>query len=99
MATYNDTQAPVLHGRAYVYGNTSGRLIASSVELSFWGGVSSQTGDVIDYYHPLSGMSLKDAIVAIPVTAARVLAVALFWSSYSIKRGRKRFYFNEGTTS
>ena len=38
----------------------------SSVGLSFWGGVSPKTGDVIDRHHPLNGLSLKGKILALP---------------------------------
>ncbi|PYH88523.1 DUF521 domain protein [Aspergillus ellipticus CBS 707.79] len=50
----------------YVNGTASGLLIASDVELSFWGGVHPQTGEIIDRHHPLSGQFLPDAILAIP---------------------------------
>lgn len=55
-----------LHGNALVHGSASGTLLASNVELSFWGGVSSYTGEIIDRHHPLSGRHLRDTILAIP---------------------------------
>ncbi|KAF3063149.1 Uncharacterized protein CFAM422_010499 [Trichoderma lentiforme] len=54
------------HGTAYVQGNASGPLVASNLELSFWGGVDPLTSKVIDHHHPLSGRHLQDAILAIP---------------------------------
>ncbi|GKZ27409.1 hypothetical protein AbraIFM66951_005298 [Aspergillus brasiliensis] len=57
---------PLCHGVPHVKGTASGRLIASHVELSFWGGVDPQTGRVIDQHHPLSGHSLEGRILAIP---------------------------------
>lgn len=57
---------PVIHGTAYVHGNASADLIASDLELSFWGGVDPQTGEVIDRHHPLSGRNLQGSILAIP---------------------------------
>ncbi|KAM5348949.1 hypothetical protein ACJ41O_008772 [Fusarium nematophilum] len=54
------------YGTAYVQGRASGKLIASDLELSFWGGVDPQTGEVIDRHHALSGQYLQDAILAIP---------------------------------
>ncbi|EHA25643.1 hypothetical protein ASPNIDRAFT_43942 [Aspergillus niger ATCC 1015] len=57
---------PLCHGDPHVQGTASGRLIASHVELSFWGGVDPQTGQVIDQHHPLSGHSLEGCILAIP---------------------------------
>ncbi|KAK7417268.1 hypothetical protein QQX98_004702 [Neonectria punicea] len=53
-------------GRAYVQGKASGDLMASSLELSFWGGVNPQTGEIIDRHHTLSGRYLRDMILAIP---------------------------------
>jgi cis-L-3-hydroxyproline dehydratase len=56
----------VLTGTAYVRGTAAGRIIASNLELSFWGGVDPLTGEVIDRHHPLSGQRLADRILAIP---------------------------------
>ncbi|KAL7818043.1 DUF521 domain-containing protein [Trichoderma aethiopicum] len=53
-------------GTAYVQGTASGPLIASKLELSFWGGVDPQTSQVIDHHHPLSGKFLQGTILAIP---------------------------------
>ncbi|GAQ46971.1 hypothetical protein AtubIFM57143_008467 [Aspergillus tubingensis] len=57
---------PLCHGVPHVKGTASGRLIASHVELSFWGGVDPQTGRVIDQHHPLTGHTLEGRILAIP---------------------------------
>ncbi|KAL7935566.1 hypothetical protein V8C35DRAFT_257821 [Trichoderma chlorosporum] len=54
------------HGTAYVQGSASGPLIASNLELSFWGGVDPQTSEVIDHHHPLSGKYLQGSVLAIP---------------------------------
>ncbi|KAL0261810.1 hypothetical protein SLS55_003242 [Diplodia seriata] len=55
-----------VHGTAYVSGRASGEVVASDVEISFWGGVNPLTGEVIDRHHPLSGRSLKGAVLVIP---------------------------------
>lgn len=60
-----DLQESVLSGTAHVQGTATGTLVTSDVELSFWGGVNSQTGEVIDRHHPLSGQYLQDTILAI----------------------------------
>ncbi|KAL6890882.1 hypothetical protein GGI43DRAFT_209467 [Trichoderma evansii] len=54
------------HGIAYVQGKASAPLVASNLELSFWGGIDPQTSEVIDRHHPLSGKYIQDAILAIP---------------------------------
>ncbi|EYE91189.1 DUF521 domain protein [Aspergillus ruber CBS 135680] len=53
-------------GTSYVQGTASGKLLASNIELSFWGGVNPQTGEIIDRHHTLSGQFLQDTILAIP---------------------------------
>ena len=56
----------VVSGTAFVHGEAAGEIIASDVELSFWGGVDPATGEVIDRHHPLSGRILTGKILAIP---------------------------------
>lgn len=53
-------------GVAYVEGRASGKLLASNLELSFWGGVDAQSSEIIDRHHPLSGHYIQDSILAIP---------------------------------
>jgi cis-L-3-hydroxyproline dehydratase len=55
-----------LFGTAYVRGKAAGRVVASNLELSFWGGVDPRTGEVIDQHHPLCGQRLEGRILAIP---------------------------------
>lgn len=55
-----------LRGTAYVHGKASGRLLVSDLELSFWGGVDPQTGEIIDRHHTLSGQFLQGTVLAIP---------------------------------
>jgi hypothetical protein len=56
----------LLHGRALVSGQATGAVLFSDVELSFWGGVNPQTGEIIDRHHPLSGAVISGKILAIP---------------------------------
>lgn len=56
----------VFSGTAFVHGEASGEIIASDVELSFWGGVDPFSGEVIDRHHPLSGQILTGRILVIP---------------------------------
>lgn len=53
-------------GTAFVHGAACGEVVASDVELSFWGGVDPETGEVIDRHHPLSGQILTGKILVIP---------------------------------
>jgi predicted aconitase/predicted aconitase with swiveling domain len=56
----------IVYGTPHVEGSVSGELLASNLELSFWGGVDHVTGEVIDRSHPLVRQCLKDKILAIP---------------------------------
>ncbi|KAG4288791.1 hypothetical protein FPRO06_03613 [Fusarium proliferatum] len=53
-------------GTAYVQGRATAKLLASDLELSFWGGVDPQTSEIIDRHHPLSGQYLQNTVLAIP---------------------------------
>ncbi|KAB0503902.1 aconitase X [Pseudomonas moorei] len=55
-----------LTGRSLVAGAAQGALLFADVGLSFWGGVDSATGEVIDRHHPLSGEYLAGRVLAIP---------------------------------
>lgn len=61
-----DAHSSTLDGTAHVSGTSSGQLLASDLELSFWGGVDHVTGKVIDRSHPLCGQYMKDKVVALP---------------------------------
>ncbi|WP_122419419.1 aconitase X [Pseudomonas viridiflava] len=56
----------ILTGRSLVGGSAQGELLFADVGLSFWGGVNSLTGDVIDQHHPLAGKNLAGRVLAIP---------------------------------
>ena len=53
-------------GRFLVAGTGQGELLVSETPLSFWGGVDSRTGAIIDRHHPLRGQSLAQRVLAIP---------------------------------
>ena len=53
-------------GRSLVAGAAQGALLFADVGLSFWGGVDSASGEVIDRHHPLSGAHLAGRVLAIP---------------------------------
>jgi hypothetical protein len=56
----------VFSGADFVHGEALGEIIASDVELSFWGGVDPFSGEVIDRHHPLSGQILTGKVLVIP---------------------------------
>ncbi|KAH1560667.1 hypothetical protein KXV37_008059 [Aspergillus fumigatus] len=54
------------HGHCLVDSAATGKLLYANVGLSFWAGVDSQTGEIIDRHHPLHGQSVNGRILAIP---------------------------------
>jgi len=52
--------------RVLVDGFGEGELLALDAPLSFWGGVSIESGRLIDPAHPQSGVSLTGTIVVLP---------------------------------
>ena len=47
-------------------GSAEGPIIWSAEPLSFWGGVSPETGSVIDVHHPLLGVCLTGGVLMMP---------------------------------
>jgi predicted aconitase with swiveling domain len=64
MVLYSDFKT--LYGKMLIEGVAEGQVLASTVGLSFWGGVDPETGIIIDRHHPLHGSSLAGKIFAIP---------------------------------
>src|SRR5262249_20325135 len=56
----------IYSGQFLVAGEGQGDLLVSETALSFWGGVDSRTGAIIDRHHPLRGQSLAGRVLAIP---------------------------------
>lgn len=62
------TNSPIqtLFGQPFVSGTSTGEILATDTELSFWGGVDPIKGEVIDRHHPLSGQLLEGRVLALP---------------------------------
>jgi predicted aconitase with swiveling domain len=58
----------ILRGKPVISGYASGKLVVSREPLSFWGGYDSDTGEIIDRHHHLSGEVVKGCILAVPGT-------------------------------
>ncbi len=56
----------MIEGSVLVHGTASGPIVFSNTGLSFWGGIELTTGDVIDQHHPLYGINISGAVLAIP---------------------------------
>ncbi len=55
-----------LIGRPIVAGSAEGPALVSREPLSFWGGISPRTGEVIDRRHELSGASVTGKVFVFP---------------------------------
>ena len=75
----------VFVGRALIPGDASGVLLVSREPLSFWGGYDSESGEVIDRRHPLSGQNAAGRILAIPGTRGSSTTTAVLLEA--IRRG------------
>lgn len=53
-------------GACFVKGRAEGEVLASDLELSFFGGVDPSSGEIVDRHHPLSGQVLTDRVLVIP---------------------------------
>jgi predicted aconitase/predicted aconitase with swiveling domain len=58
--------AQQIEGKSLVPGRAKGDVLFSDVSLSFWGGVDTATGQVIDRRHPLWGKTVSGKVLAIP---------------------------------
>lgn len=55
-----------LIGKAVVAGSAEGAALVSKEPLSFWGGVSPHTGEIIDRRHERSGANVSGRIFVFP---------------------------------
>lgn len=58
--------ASLIAARVLVAGEAAGDLLVASEPLSFWGGYSQTTGEIIDRRHPLSGRIAAGRMLALP---------------------------------
>ena len=49
-----------------VRGKANGEVLKLDEPLSFWGGVDTETGEIIDSRHPQGGMSVKGKVLMMP---------------------------------
>lgn len=49
-----------------VVGDAEGEVLVLSEPLSFWGGVSEASGDVIDVHHPQHGTNVAGRVLVMP---------------------------------
>jgi len=74
-----------LRGKVIIPGQAHGKALVSNEPLSFWGGYESQTGEIIDRRHTLSGSIAKDKILAIPFTRGSSTTTAVLLEAIRAK--------------
>ena len=55
-----------LQGRKIYKGKAEGEALVTGVDLSFYGGVDPETGEVVEKDHPLEGLSVSGKILVMP---------------------------------
>jgi predicted aconitase with swiveling domain len=55
-----------LQGRKIYKGKAEGEALVTTVDLSFYGGVDPETGEVVEKNHPLEGLSVAGKILVMP---------------------------------
>ena len=73
-----------------VPGAASGPVLKLDEPLSFWGGLDSATGRIIDRLHPQHGASVAGRILMMPAGAARARAAPRSPRRCGSARGRRR---------
>lgn len=56
----------ILKGRAVVPGSAQGPAVVSRKPISFWGGVSPSTGEIIDRRHDRAGVNIRAKVFVFP---------------------------------
>lgn len=74
----------IIQGTPVVPGESKGEILYSNESLSFWGGYDSQTGEIIDRRHPLSGEVAAGRILALPTTRGSSTTTAVLLESVRV---------------
>ena len=70
-----------LTGKPVVPGSAEGAALVSGEPLSFWGGISAQTGEVIDRRHELSGVIVTGRVFVFPTGKGSSTSSAILMES------------------
>jgi len=55
-----------IQGRRIYKGKATGEALVTNVDLSFYGGVDPETGEVVEKGHPLEGKSVSGKVLVMP---------------------------------
>ena len=56
----------ILHGRKIFPGKVEGETLVTTMAISFFGGVDSETGEIVEKSHDLCGLSISGKILVFP---------------------------------
>jgi uncharacterized protein len=56
----------ILHGRKIFPGKVEGETLVTTMAISFFGGVDSETGEIVEKNHDLQGLSISGKILVFP---------------------------------
>ncbi len=77
--------ADIIHADVIIPGNVTAEVLAAEEPLSFWGGYSQETGEIIDRRHPLSGQNAAGRILAVPFSRGSSTTTAVLLESLRAK--------------
>jgi predicted aconitase with swiveling domain len=55
-----------VQGRPLFAGEADGQALVLDEPLSFWGGVSAETGEIVDRHHPQVGLVVRGRVLVMP---------------------------------
>lgn len=58
--------ADIIKGKTIVSGTARGQVLATDQTISFWGGVDTKTGEIVDPRHNLFGQTISEKILVFP---------------------------------
>jgi predicted aconitase with swiveling domain len=67
----------IVNCKPILAGHASGKILASDMALSFWGGVDTVTGNIIDPRHDLFGQCLTGRVLVFPFAKGSAGAPAI----------------------
>lgn len=76
-------------------GSAEGPVVATDEPLSFWGGIETATGRVIDVHHPLHGTCITGMVLAMPSTRGSCTGSAMLLDLALTGRGPAALVFAE----
>ena len=84
-----------LQGRKIYKGKAEGEALVTSVDLSFYGGVDPETGEVVEKDHPLEGVSVAGKILVMPSGKGSTVGSYVIYQMAKTGKGPKALILQE----